>query len=207
MRTRSRSLQAALAAIFLGALAGEARAQAIPFTIDVAHSRIGFRARHLGLTWVEGRFRNFAGRFSFDSVNVQNTSAEATIQVASVFTDNERRDNDLRSANFFHADSFPEIRFVSRSVERGSAPGTYRMTGDLTIRGITRPVILDVEVTGWRVMNTRQGRSLVMGVAMTGRINRHDFGLRWNNVIEGVQVVGDEIRLDIVVEARAALTT
>lgn len=202
-----KNVRAWLLSLLLLPLAEAAHAQAIPFTIDVAHSRIGFRARHLAVTWVEGRFRSFTGTFAFDSVNVENTTAEATIQVASVFTDNERRDNDLRSGNFFAADSFPEIRFVSRRVERGPTPGTYRMTGELTIRGTTRPITLDVEVTGPRPITTRQGRQLLMGVTMTGRLNRHDYGLRWNNVIEGVQVVGDEIRLDIVVEARAALTS
>jgi len=180
-------------------------AQAPQFTLDRNHTRVLFRVRHMGVAFVTGQFRDFAGGFTLDTVNVAASSAQLTIQAASVDTENERRDADLRSNNFFAADSFPQITFRSTRVERGADPGTYRMTGDLTMRGVTRPITLDVETVGMRTITTPQGRQAVAGFVLTGRVNRFDYGLRWNSLVEGVQVVADEVRITVEAEARAVL--
>jgi polyisoprenoid-binding protein YceI len=199
----SHGLRAALvAALFLPAAAPLA-AQAPVFTIDRAHTQVLFRVRHMGVAYVTGKFREFEGSFAFDSTNLAASSARLAIRTASVDTENDRRDTHLRSPDFFAADSFPEITFLSRQVERGRAPGTYRVTGDLTIRGITRPITLDAELVGMRVVPGQQGSAIVAGWVLTGSVNRHDYGLRWNRLIEGVNVVGDDVRITVEVEARA----
>jgi polyisoprenoid-binding protein YceI len=199
-----RTIRAAyLAALAVAAIAPVLLAQAPQFTLDRNHTQIMFRARHMGVANVTGQFREFEGSFVLDTVTLANASAQITIRTASVDTENERRDNHLRSPDFFAADSFPEITFRSTRVERGSGPGIYRMTGDLTMRGVTRPVTLDVEMTGTRAITGQQGRQYVAGFMLTGRVNRFDYGLRWNNMIEGVGVVGEEIRITIEAEARA----
>jgi polyisoprenoid-binding protein YceI len=201
------TVRAALAlALLAPAAADPVAAQALNFSIDRAHTQVMFRVRHLGVAWVTGRFTQYEGSFVLDTVNVANSSATLTIQTASVNTNNERRDADLRSNNFFAADSFPEITFRSTRAERGSAPGTYRLTGDLTMRGTTRPITLEVETTGMRESAGQRGRQLLAGFVLTGRLNRHDYGLRWNNLVEGVSVVGEEVRLTIEVEARAPIS-
>jgi polyisoprenoid-binding protein YceI len=197
----------ALGFVLAAAIAPALAAQAAPptFRIDPAHTQVMFRVRHLGVAWVTGKFREFTGSFVLDSVDLARSSATMTIRTASVDTENERRDNDLRSPNFFAADSFPEITFRSTSVERGTEPGTYRMHGELTIRRATRPITLDVEQIGVRTMSGRDGPVALAGFVLTGRINRFDYGLTWNRLIEGVNVVGEEVRITVEVEARAAL--
>jgi polyisoprenoid-binding protein YceI len=194
---------ALFAALAVAAAAPALPAQALQFTLDRNHTQVMFRVRHMGVAWVTGKFTDFTGGFVLDTVNVASSSAQLTIQAASVNTQNERRDNDLRSNNFFAADSFPQITFRSTLVERGAAPGTYRVTGDLTMRGVTRSITLDVETVGMRTMTGQQGRQHVAGFLLTGRLNRFDYGLRWNNMVEGVGVVGDEVRITIEAEARA----
>lgn len=202
MHRRIRSaLIAALAAV--AAAPALAAQQAPQFSLDRNHTQVMFRVRHMGVANVTGQFREFEGSFVLDTVDLANSSAQITIRTASVDTENERRDNHLRSPDFFAADSFPEITFRSTRVERGAGAGMYRMTGDLTIRGTTRPVTLDVEMTGIRAITGQQGRQYVAGFMLTGRVNRFDYGLRWNNIIEGVGVVSDEVRLTIEAEARA----
>jgi len=192
-----------IAALATSAIAPTLRAQAPQFTLDRNHTRVLFRVRHMGVAFVTGQFKEFTGGFTLDTANLANSSAELTIQTASVDTEHERRDADLRSPNFFAADSFPEITFRSTRVERGAEPGTYRMTGDLTIRGTTRPITLDVETVGMRTITGQQGRQIVAGFVLTGRLNRFDYGLRWNSMVEGVSVVADEVRLTIEAEAGA----
>lgn len=191
------------AALAVAAAAPALPAQAPQFTLDRNHTQVMFRVRHMGVANVTGKFREFEGGFVLDTVALANSSAQLTIRTASVDTENDRRDNHLRSPDFFAADSFPEITFRSTGVERGTAAGTYRLTGDLTIRGVTRPVTLDVETVGMRTVAGREGRQVVAGFVLTGRLNRFDYGLRWNTLVEGVLVVDEEVRLTIEVEARA----
>jgi len=162
---------------------------------DPAHSAVGFRVRHLGITWVNGTFKQWTADLKYDPANPEAATVVARIQTASVNTDNERRDNDLRT-NYLVADSFPEITFTSKKVERAGA-GRLRITGDLTIRGVTRPVVLDAEVGG--VLTTSRGRRTAFSAATT--IKRQDYGITLNRLMEGAQVVGDDVRITIDIEA------
>lgn len=164
---------------------------------DPAHSAVGFRVRHLGIAWVNGTFKQWTADVKYDPANPEAASVLARIQTASIDTDNERRDNDLRSSNYLAADSFPEITFTSKKVER-AGEGRLRITGDLTIRGVTRSVVLDAEVGG--VLRTSRGRRTAFTASTT--IRRQDFGVTLNNLMEGAQVVGDDVRITIDVEAR-----
>lgn len=162
---------------------------------DPAHSAVGFRVRHLGITWVNGTFKQWTADLKYDPANPEAATVVARIQTASVNTDNERRDNDLR-ANYLVADSFPEITFTSKKVER-AGEGRLRISGDLTIRGVTRPVVLDAEMGG--VLTTSRGRRTAFSAATT--IKRQDYGITLNRLMEGAQVVGDDVRITIDIEA------
>ena len=173
-----------------------APAQTNTWSADPAHSAVGFRVRHLGITWVNGTFKQWTADLKYDPANPEAASVVAKIQSASVDTDNERRDNDLRSSSYLAADSFPEITFTSRKVER-AGDGRLRIAGDLTLRGVTRPVVLDAEVGG--VLNTPRGRRTAFSATTT--IKRQDFGITMNRLMEGAQVVGDDVRITIDIEA------
>jgi polyisoprenoid-binding protein YceI len=168
------------------------------WTADPAHSAVGFRVRHLGITWVNGTFKQWAIDLNYDPANPVAASVVARIQAASVDTDNERRDNDLRSSNYLATDSFPEITFTSRKVERaGDGGGRLRISGELTVRGVTRPVVLDAEVGG--VLTTARGRRTAFTATTT--IRRQDYEITLNRLMEGAQVVGDDVRITIDIEA------
>jgi polyisoprenoid-binding protein YceI len=168
------------------------------FTIDAAHSTIMFRVKHLGISTVTGRFGKFSGGFQMDPANGQVSGATLAIETASVNTDNERRDGHLRSADFFAADSFPQITFTSTRVTKQSGV-KYKVDGNLTMRGVTRPVTLDAELGGPR--NTPQG--WLAAANLTGTVKRKEFGLMWDRVTEGISAVGDDITLIIEVEAKS----
>lgn len=164
--------------------------------IDVTHSELTFRIRHL-VSRVRGTFRQWAGTITADSANWDHGSVQVTIQTASIFTDNERRDNHLRSPDFFAADSFPTITYQSIRVTRSG--NDLRIEGNLTLRGVTRPVVLSGQFTG--VMPTAQGGSRA-GFQATTRINRLDFGVAYNRVVEGGGVLlGDDVDIEIAIEA------
>jgi polyisoprenoid-binding protein YceI len=178
-------------------------AQAVPaasnrWNIDPVHSAVNFRVRHLGITWVNGAFRQWTAEFTYDPAQPESSSVTARIQTASIDTENPRRDADLRQ-NYLHVDSFPEITFVSRSVET-AGPDRLRITGDLTMHGVTRQEVLDTEVGG--VFSTPRGRRVAFSATTT--LNRSDFGMTFSAIVEGVRVVGDEVRISIDVEATAA---
>src|SRR5437867_2708059 len=168
---------------------------------DPAHSAIAFRVRHLGITWVNGTFGQWTADLNYDPTKPDAASVTAHIQTASISTGNDRRDNDLRT-NYLAADSFPEITFSSTRVER-VAPDRLRIIGNLTIRGITHPVVLDAEVGG--VLATPRGRRTAFSA--TTSIKRQDYGISLNRFMEGAQIVGDEVRITIDVEATDRATT
>ena len=171
----------------------------VRYVFDTSHTYIGFNARHFGVTNVKGNFGTFTGHIMFDEEDVTRSSVEVTIETASVDTDNERRDNHLRSADFFAADSFPQIRFVSKRVEH--AGDGLVVTGDLTMRGITREVRIPFELAG--PVSTGNGQKR-LGVEGALRINRFDYGLNWNNVVENIGVVADTVRIELQIEARGS---
>jgi polyisoprenoid-binding protein YceI len=169
------------------------------FTIDPAHSMMLFKVRHLGLSTVTGRFAKFAGTFQLDPATGQAGGASLKIETASISTDNERRDGHLRSPDFFAADSFPQITFESTRIEKVSG-NKYRMTGNLTMRGVTKPVTLEGELAGTR--QTPQG--WLAAVNLTGTVKRKEFGLMWDRVTEGVAVVSDDVTMQLEIEAKSA---
>jgi len=168
---------------------------------DPAHSAVAFRVRHLGITWVNGTFGQWTADLNYDPSKPETASVTAHIQTASVTTGNDRRDNDLRQ-NYLAVDSFPEITFVSKRVEK-VAPDKLRISGDLTMRGVTRPVVLDADVGG--VLTTSRGRRVAFSATTT--LKRQDYGITRNGFMEGAQVVGDDVRITIDIEAPERTTT
>lgn len=167
-------------------------AQAGEWIQDAAHTTIGFNARHMVVTSVGGKFKDYSINVKSDKPDFSDAKIEVRIKVASITTENDMRDNHLRSDDFFAAAEFPEIVFVSTKMQN-LGDNKYKVTGNLTIRGTTKLVTLDAEFGGtvkdpWG--NTKAGFSL------TGSVNRFDFGLKWNKAIEaGGLVVGENIKL------------
>lgn len=164
--------------------------------VDPVHSAINFRVRHLGVEWVNGRFSAWNSELVYDPANPEAASVTTHIRTTSVNSDNERRDNDIRSGNYLLVDSFPEITFVSRQVQRVDATH-LRVTGDLTIRGVTRPVVLETEILG--MLNGSRGKRIAF--TATTSIRRQDFGVTFSRIVEGAQLVGDEVRITIDITA------
>ncbi len=164
--------------------------------IDRAHSELTFRVRHL-VSRVRGSFDDWSGSVVADPNSLANGSVQVAIKTASINTNHERRDNHLRSADFFDAQNHPEITFRSTRVAVNGE--SIRIHGELTMRGVTRPVILDGSYLG----TTRDGQGRQrMGFEAETKVNRQDFGVSWNNVAEGGGVVlGDEVTISIVVAA------
>lgn len=168
------------------------------YTIDPTHSRIGFVARHAMVTKVRGSFNDFAGTGYLDADDPSKSRVQLTIKTKSIDTRNADRDGHLRSNDFFDMDTYPEITFTSTSVEALDAE-TFRVTGDLTIKGVTKPVSVDFEYTGTAVdpfNNTR------VGFEGSTTVNRKDFGVSWNAPLEtGGVLVGEKINLELEVSA------
>lgn len=194
MKTRLIAL-AALYSLSLGAAV--AAAHVTEFKIDPGHTLVGFNVRHF-FTKVPGRFKDFTGTIAFDDHNVSNSRVDVTIQSTSVDTEHERRDTHLRSGDFFMVDSFPTITFKSTKVVPG-ADGAALVSGDLTIRGITKPVTLDAKFLG--VMDdSRMGRKIA-GFEGRATINRKDFGIVWNRSFDQGVMLADEVAIELNVEA------
>jgi len=184
-------------------------AQVSTWDIDSAHSGVHFAVRHMMIATVRGEFRKVTGTITLDEKDISKSSVEAVIDATTIDTREERRDNDLRSANFFDVAKFPTITFKSRSVTR-LGKGKFKVAGDLTMHGVTKDVVLDVEGLDTQVNDPRRGPK--MGASATTQIKRSDFGLTWNRVIEtgGVAVsdeVGIIIDLELVKKAPAVPTT
>lgn len=166
--------------------------------LDPAHSQASFSVRHMMVTTVRGQFDSVEGMIEFDPQNPTAASAEAKILAASVSTGMEPRDNHLRSADFFDVANYPYITFKSTKVEV-TGERRAKVTGDLTIRGKALPVTLDVEYLGTVKSNYGDTRA---GFTATTRINREDWGLTWNQVLEaGGVLVGRDVTLNLDVEA------
>ncbi len=165
------------------------------WSADPAHSAVNFRVRHLGITWVNGTFGQWTADLNYDPAKPEAASVIARIQAATITTGNDRRDTDLRQ-NYLTVDSFPQITFTSTKVER-NAPDHLRITGDLTIRGVTHSVVLETDIGG--VLNSSRGRRTAFSATTT--IKRQDYGISLNRFMEGAQIVGDDVRITIDVEA------
>jgi len=168
------------------------------YAIDPTHSRIGFVARHAMVTKVRGSFNEFEGAGYFDAKNPAGSHLQLTIQAASIDTRNADRDGHLKSNDFFDMETYPEITFASTAVEQVGGE-RYRVTGDLTIKGVTKPVTVDFEYTGSAVDAYGNQR---IGLEGTTTINRKDWGVNWNAALEaGGVLVGEKVTLEFEVSA------
>jgi polyisoprenoid-binding protein YceI len=168
------------------------------YTIDPSHSRVGFVARHAMVTKVRGGFNEFAGGFTIDADDPAASTAELTIEAASIDTRNADRDAHLRSNDFFAMDDHPQLTFRSTAVEEVSDTD-YRVTGDLTLRGVTKPVTIDLEYTGAAVDPWGSTR---VGFEGSTRVNRKDWGLNWNAALEaGGVLVSEKVTLEFEISA------
>jgi polyisoprenoid-binding protein YceI len=168
------------------------------YTLDVTHTRLGFSARHAMVTTVRGQFGEFEGSAHVDTANPAASSAKVVIKTAGIDTGNADRDGHLRSADFFDVETYPEITFEATDVARVDAV-TWRLTGDLTIKGVSKPVSIDFESTG----SARDPfGNLRVGFEGSTTINRKDWGLTWNAALEtGGVLVSEKIKLEFDVSA------
>ncbi len=173
-------------------------ARADTWQIDPAHTNVEFTVRHMMISNVKGQFQKTAGTITADGSDARSAQIDATIDASSVDTRVEKRDMHLKSPDFLDVAKYPTITFKSTKVE-AEGPNKWKVTGDLTLHGVTKPVVLDVEGSGPPIQvmgNTRAGASA------TAKINRSDFGLTWNKALEaGGVMVGDEVAISIDVEA------
>lgn len=164
------------------------------WTIDPAHTEVEFSARHLMISNVKGRFDSPTGTMSYDPSRPDSLELDVSIPIGTIDTRNAQRDTHLRSADFFDAERFPAMTFKGKRIE-GDISRRFKLVGDLTIRGTTREVTLDVTAEGGGPDPWGNER---LGFSVTGTINRQEFGLRWNQLLEGGGVtVGDEIKIII----------
>lgn len=187
-----------VAAVALGLVLATGTLHASPeiYKIDPVHSTIGFKIRHLAGK-VTGRFGEVAGTIQFDADHPATSSVEATIPVGSIDTANVKRDGHLKSPDFFDAAAFSTITFKSTKVSVID-PATADVLGNLTIHGVTKEVTLRVQLLGKAKGPDGTPQT---GWEATAKINRSDFGLKWDKLVEGVSMVGDEVEITLQIEA------
>lgn len=167
--------------------------------LDPSHSHVGFAVKHLMVSTVRGEFRTYTGTLELDPADLTRSRVTAEIDVASIDTREEKRDEHLRSADFFDAEHHPKITFESTRIERVDDE-TFRVVGNLTIRGNTREVTLEAEYAG--IQKDPWGGTRT-GFSLSGQIDRREFGLTWNAALEtGGLLVGEKVKLQIEVEAQ-----
>ena len=171
------------------------------WNIDLSHSGVQFSVRHVVISKVRGRFTRFTGAIDFDAAAPASATIRASIEAGSIDTSEAKRDGHLRSAEFLDVDKFPAITYASKSITP-AGEGRFQVTGDLTLHGVTREVVLDAEYLGagkdpWGAQRA--------GFAARTRIDRKDFGLKWNQLLEaGGVLVGENIDIELEIEAVAA---
>jgi polyisoprenoid-binding protein YceI len=164
------------------------------YQLDSAHSSVGFSVKHMMIAKVRGAFEKVTGTLNYDKANPQNASTEATIEAASVNTHEPQRDGHLKSPDFFDVEKFPTLTFKSKSVT--SSGGELKVTGDLTIKGVTKQVTLDVETPSEELKDPFG--NVKIGLSATTKIKRKDFGLTWNAALEtGGVLVGDDVTITL----------
>jgi polyisoprenoid-binding protein YceI len=163
---------------------------------DLAHSAVKFTVAHLVISEVEGSFKSFDATFTTSKDDLSDATLTATIKVASISTDNEKRDNHLKSPDFLDAAKYPDMTFKSTSFSK-TGEATYKIAGDLTIRGVTKPVVLDAVYKG----RVQAWGKTVIALSATTEINRFDFGAKWDATIEtGGLVAGEKVKIAITFE-------
>ncbi len=167
------------------------------YMLDVSHTLVGFGVKHMVITTVNGKFNDFSGTIVYDENDLSKLKVEVVIKTASIDTDNLKRDNHLRSPDFFDAENYPEITFVSKKVIKKGDQNV--LVGDLAIRGVAKEVEIPFKITGKIVDpwgNTR------LGLEGSLTINRQEFGVKWNKKMDaGGWVVGDDVKITLQVEA------
>jgi polyisoprenoid-binding protein YceI len=172
-------------------------AQADTWDFDKAHSTIGFTAQHMLISHVAGKFEDYSGKVMFNGTDLTKGSVEVTINVKSINTDNDRRDSHLQSSEFFDVEKYPTITFKSTKITTVDEKH-FKMTGDLIIKGITKPVTLDCTLNG--VITDPWGNTRA-GFAASGMIKRHDFNIAWDNKLQdGNYIVGEDITINLQIE-------
>jgi polyisoprenoid-binding protein YceI len=185
---------ATLAAVLVATTS--ARAEPLAYKIDVDHSGVGFSIRHF-VSNVPGRFTDFNGTIRYDRQNPAASGVELTVRAASIDTANNDRDDHLRSADFFDVEKFPTFTFTSTSVTPKSAK-TFEVTGDITLRGVTKRITIPATYLG--LVQAPRGEKI--GFEATFTLNRKDFGISWNRVLDTAgAVLGDEVKITIEIEA------
>jgi polyisoprenoid-binding protein YceI len=173
-------------------------AAATEWALDDTHTEIGFSVRHMMVTDVKGAFDKYTGVINIDEKDPTKSVVNVDIDVNSVNTKVAKRDAHLKGPDFFDAANHPKMTFKSTKIEKGAKPNTYKVTGDLTMRGVTKPITLDVEVSDAWTDPKEWGGNVHRGVKATGKINRQEFGLKWQTKLDkGGVVAGDEVTLNI----------
>ncbi|MBI5596202.1 MAG: YceI family protein [Elusimicrobia bacterium] len=182
------------AAVLSAALALAAfPALAATYEIDAVHSEVSFKVRHMMMGKTSGRFGKFSGTVEFDAKNPKTWATKAVIEAASIDTDNEKRDGHLKAADFFDVEKFPTLEFASTKVT-GWKNGKGKLEGNLTMHGVTKPVVLDLELNG----ETDKG----VGFSAKGKIDRREFGIVWNKALDhGGVAVGNDVDITLDIEA------
>lgn len=164
------------------------------WTIDQAHSKIGFSVAHMAVAETEGSFKDFSGTIQSKTADFDGAEVEFTAKVASIDTDNEKRDGHLKSADFFDAEKHPDISFKGNLVKKGDK---YQLKGKFTMKGVTKDVTFDVAYGG--TIDT--GRGVKAGFKLNGVVNRQDYGVNWSNKLaSGEMVVGDDVTIACKIE-------
>jgi polyisoprenoid-binding protein YceI len=186
-------------AIAVAVLAAPSLALGSTWEIDTAHASANFSIRHLMVSNVKGTFGKVTGTINLDDKDITKSTVEATIDVNTLSTANEQRDAHLKSPDFFDVAKFPTMTFKSKKVEK-AGEGKLKVTGDLTIHGVTKPVTLDVVGPAKEAKNPFSG-AMHSGVSATTKFNRKDFGLTWNKAVEsGGVMVGEEVDVSLDLE-------
>src|SRR5688572_4925589 len=163
------------------------------WNLDAAHSEVNFKVKHMMITNVNGKFSAFDVKASSDNENFENPEIEFTANASSVDTGSEQRDQHLKSADFFDAEKFPNLHFKSKSFKK-TAEGEYQLEGDMNIKGVVKPISFKVEHGG---LQKDPWGNIKTGFSLEGKINRKDFGLGWNAVLEsGGVMVSEEVKLN-----------
>ena len=168
------------------------------YKIDPAHSSAQFSVRHMMISTVRGQFHGITGTIIWDDKDITKSTVDVSIDTTTVDTQEPNRDKDLKSENFFDVAKYPTMTFKSKKIEK-VGDQRYKVTGDLTLHGVTREVVLDVDGPTAPMTDPRGG--LHAGAAATAKINRQDFGIKWSKALDGGGVmVGDEVAITIDVE-------
>lgn len=179
-------------------LSSQSNATSSEWKIDSAHSSAEFSIKHMMISNVKGGFQKVSGTAEYDGKNVKSIKVNATIDANSITTNNEDRDKHLKSADFFETDKYPQITFVSKKSIPGGK-GKFKLQGELTMHGVTKPVTLDVEGPTPEIKD-KHG-NVKVGAAATAALNRKDFGISYGGVMDnGGAVLGDDVKIDLSIE-------